>query len=196
MLLRCLLLIASWGAAVTATPCAARADESPPRRTLHVSVGMGASRDRAPTEAAAKPLTAFFSSVGVGQGLLGIELLGAGSAGRGTDVSRMAFELDLVLRPLTLLGLPSERFAGRLARGLGLTAGPGVELMERSRANATRLGVALGGHLDVPLTPVDLSRELRLRLSGRRLLAGSVQLGEHIVGSSSFEAWAALVLAF
>lgn len=167
-----------------------------PRRTLHVTIGLGSSRDRAPTEEAAKQMPAVFSSVGVGQGLVGVELAGFGSVGRGTDVSRLGFDLVLVLRPLGLVAPPPDRFAGRLLRGFALTAGPSGELLERSRENAFRFGIALGAHAEVPLTPPDLGRELRLRLGGRRMLAKDVPLGEHTVGDSAFEAYAAAVVAF
>lgn len=177
----------------------------PPRPLLSVMLGGGASRDRSPGEMAAKQLTTFVSSVGVGRGLVGGELGVMGSAGRNTDVSRLGFDLVLVLRPLAIalllpplarLPLSPERWSGRLVRGLGLTAGPSVELLERSRNNAVRKGLALGAHLDVPLTPAYLTHELCVRVGFRRLLAGDVRLGEHTVGSSRFEAFAAVTVAF
>jgi hypothetical protein len=167
-----------------------------PRRPFSVALGGGVSRDRSPGERDSKQLATFVSALGVGRGLVGGELGVMGSVGRNTDVSRLGFDLLLVLRPLGLLPLAPATWSGRLARGFGLTVGPGVELLERSRANALRVGLALGGYVDVPLTPADLSRELRLRFGGRRFLAGDVQLGEHMVGSSRFELYGAVAVAF
>src|SRR5581483_10522423 len=161
----------------------------PDRPKLELAVGMGASIDDAGlTEAGLSAIPAFFAMGGFGDGAVGLDFGAFVNSANGryrspnTPVDRLAFDGMVVVRPGASKS-PSLPVPGYLRRVLGAAAldiGLGYERssrIARSAESVTRLGVRIGAHLDLPLSPAPApgagGGELRLRLAVRRMMAFS-----------------------
>jgi hypothetical protein len=169
---------------------AARADERP---KFQVGIGLGASIE--PDASADDPLPAFFFVGGFGDGLLGVDLRVFANGATTSQVNRTAGEVVLAVRPLSPW-MTSERYDQRVLRTVAVTAGPAYERVARGRPSDERLGLVLGLHLDLPLVPAAVRRDLRARVGVRRLIATRATLGENTVEDSVLELYGMLALVF
>ena len=74
-----------------------------------------------------------------------------------------------MLRPGARLDRPGYGY--RVLRTASVDLGAGVERVSISPESDWRAGLILGTHVDLPLGPMGASKELRLRLGVRRLVA-------------------------
>jgi hypothetical protein len=117
-------------------------------------------------------------------------------------VDRLAFDGMLVVRPGAESLPGDDRYRLRVLRTVAFDLGLGYERDSRISGNhpeeVSRLGYRIGGHVDVPLTPVGASSELRVRLAVRRFVGMSSSLfpGGDPAPDSRAELFAALAAVF
>jgi hypothetical protein len=178
--------------AFSLAPGDARAQDArgPERPRIQVAVGLGLSVDRnEPNPTPDRPIPSFFFALGLGDGPFGLELRSFANGATMTQVTRLAVELTVVARPLSLFHPDRLDYGHRVLRALAVDVGPAFERVSLSVDTRNRLGVVVGGHLDLPLGPPNAPRELRLRLGVRHLLAGRATLGDLSVGDSQLEVY-------
>jgi hypothetical protein len=178
-----------------ATPARAQ-DVWHERPKVQVALGLGASIDgNSPNPHPDRPLPGFYFAVGIGDGLLGLELRSFANGATQQQLSRLSLELVGVVRPLARVA--REGYGYRVLRSLGADLGPGAERAAVSEDSAWRVGLVVGAHGDVPLGPADTGKELRLRLGVRRLVAGSGAVSSTItVKDSTLEMYGQIAFVF
>jgi hypothetical protein len=165
------------------------------RPKVQVAMGMGASIDHnAPNPHPGRPLTAFFFAVGIGDGLLGLELRSFANGATQMQLSRLSLELVGVVRPLA--GVAREGYGYRVLRTASADLGAGVERAAVSQDYDWRTGLVLGAHADLPIGPAGAPKELRLRLGARRFLAGAGAVSAIGVKDSVVELYGQLAFVF
>jgi hypothetical protein len=192
-------LLAALASAPLAVASLARADEAAPypqRPKFQVALGLGTSLDRRAPDRPNHPVSAFFFAAGLGDGGVGVELRTFANGATFTQVTRLALEVVLVLRPLEPKLQARPGYLGRVLRAIALDLGPSVERVSMGPASARRYGLMLGAHLDFPVGPAGASKEMRLRLGARRLHAGTVTLGDIRVEDSALELYGQLAFVF
>jgi Na+/glutamate symporter len=196
-------VIASAAPAAGAGPGAAVAGRAE-RPALHVALGTGVSFDEAArgTTAAGKPFATYSLTLGAGSGGVGVStrlFSNAPAGGTGTsDVQRLAVEGLLVLRPAAFLLEPATTFVRLALRSLALEVGPAFEeLVFSARLRKTRVALATGAHVELPLFVPDVRRALALRVGVRRLFGPARDFEEvRVVKDSALDLFAALALRF
>lgn len=180
-----------------------------PRPKLEVAVGMGASIDSAGLNAAGtSAIPSFFAMGGFGQGTIGADfgVFANSATGRyrspNVPVDRLAVDGMLVIRPAAEAQPDDDRYRLRVLRTVAFDLGLGYERDSRINGNhpeeVSRLGYRIGGHVDVPLTAVGASSELRVRLGARRFIGLSSRQfpGGDPAPDSRVELFAALAAVF
>jgi hypothetical protein len=174
----------------------ARAD-SPERPKFQVALGLGASLDRnLPNPTPDRPISAFFFSAGLGAGVVGVDLRAFANGATTAQVTRLALELAVVLRPAEPWMRGRTGYVPRVLRAASLDIGPAVERVARGPISARRTGVMIGAHVDLPVAAEGLSKELRFRLGVRRLRASNATLGDIPVEDSTLELYGQLAFVF
>jgi hypothetical protein len=187
--------------------------EGPPqppvaRPRLTAAVGMGSSFDAVGfDDGNARAIPAFFTVLGIGDGLAGLDLLAfasqaAGRHGAQTPVDRLACDLFGVLRPGAPIRPNDRSYAARVLHGLGVELGLGFERDGIGAMSGTRFLIHTGTRVDLPLTPPREPTEVRLRLALRRGFGlytpriGGSSAGAIHVDDSAAEVYGALVVVF
>jgi len=190
----------------------------PERPRIELAVGMGASiDDTGLTKDGLSAIPSFFVMGGFGEGLVGLDfgLFTNSANGRyrspNTPVDRLDVDAMLVVRPAMAggglgagAGSGASAYAFRVLRTAALDIGAGYERLSRIVASAeevSRVGLRVGAHIDVPLTPEPppgVGGELRLRLAARRLIGLSQTEfpGGFVVPDTRAELFAALAVVF
>ena len=187
------------------------AGSEPVRRPrLSAGVGFGGTFDSVGfNDGNAHVIPAFFSVLGIGDGLLfGVDLGAFASQASGrhlkdAPVDRLAVDLYGVLRPGALY-LPDDRsYQMRVLHALAVEVGLGFERDGRSAISGTRFMMHTGARVDLPLSAAGEPSDLRLRFAVRRAFGlytpklYSAQTGDVTgVGDSAAELYAALVVVF
>jgi hypothetical protein len=180
-----------------------------PRPRLSAAVGLGATFDDAGfSDGSSHAIPAFFTMLGIGDGLWSFELRvfvsqAAGRFGSQNPIDRLAVDTSGVLRVGMLLAPDNHRYGTRVLRTIGVELGPSFEREGRSMMGGSRFAISTGARVEVPLTPAREPSELRLRLAVRRafglytpILYGSSAGDVTAVGDSDLELYGALVLIF
>jgi hypothetical protein len=180
-----------------------------PRPLMSAAVGMGATFDSAGfSDGNTRTIPAFFTSLGIGDGLGGFELRAfasqaAGRFGGESPIDRLALDASGVLRFGMLLAPDNQRYATRVLRTVGVELGLSFEREGRSMVAGTRFALCTGARVELPLTPVREPSELRVRLAVRRAfglytptLHGTTGADVTAVHDSALEVYTALVLLF
>ncbi len=180
-----------------------------PRPRMSAAVGIGATLDAAGfADGNTRTIPAFFTSLGIGDGLGGFELRAfasqaAGRFGGDNPIDRLALDASGVLRVGMLLAPDNQRYATRVMRTVGVDLGLSFEREGRSMVSGTRFALCTGARVELPLTPAREPSELRVRLAVRRafglytpLLYGSTAADVTAVHDSALEVYGALVLLF
>jgi hypothetical protein len=180
-----------------------------PRPRMSAAVGMGTTLDAAGfTDGNTRTIPAFFTMLGIGDGLWGFELRAFASQGAGrfsgeNPIDRLALDTSAVLRVGMLLAPDNQRYATRVLRTAGVELGLSFEREGRSMVSGTRFAVCTGARVEVPLTAAREPSELRVRLAVRRafglytpMLHGSSGADVTAVHDSALEVYGALVLLF
>jgi catechol 2,3-dioxygenase-like lactoylglutathione lyase family enzyme len=165
------------------------------RPKVQVAVGLGASvDDNAPNPHPGRPLSAFFFAVGIGDGLVGLELRSFANGATNMQMGRLSGELVGVVRPLARVA--REGYGFRVLRTAAADVGPGVERDSLALDSDWRAGVSLGAHADLPIGPAGAAKELRLRLGVRRLVATRGSVGGIPVKDSTVELYGQVAFVF
>jgi len=193
------------------------AETAPPpqvaRPRLSAAIGMGSSFDSVGFRDGVHPIPSFFTVLGIGDGLLGLDLSAfASSASReermmDSPIDRLAVDLFGVLRPGMRYRPDDRSFQMRVLHALAVELGLGFERDGHSAAgkpvSGTRFLIHTGARVDVPISPISEATELRLRLAVRRAfglytpkLYGSSISDYTRVNDSAAEVYAALVVVF
>jgi hypothetical protein len=166
------------------------------RPKVQVALGLAASLDRAaPNPTPGDPVTAFLFTLGVGDGLLGLDLRSCANGASQVQIGRISGELVGVLRPLTLL-VDRGGYSYRVLRTASVDLGAGFERVSISLQSDWRWGLVFGTHIDVPLSPAGATKELRLRLGVRRLLATEGTIGGVPAQDTTLELYAQAAFVF
>ncbi len=205
------------GPPVVASPVVAPLDvvtEIPPavsvprRPRFDVAVGMGGSFDSSGLVKGRTVLApAFLVQAAVGDGPIGFaaRLLSTQASGRfhqicngvsDMPVDRLAIDLLFAIRPWAAGYTNDKSWGSRVARGLALNLGAGGENASVGQQSSFRIGIVVGAHVDLPLTPSGDATELRLRLGVRRMLAGEGTAGVVLVSDTSADVFGALAAVF
>jgi hypothetical protein len=192
---------------IAVVEAAAPAPVSRPR--LSAAVGMGLTWDAVGfDDGDAREIPAFFTVLGIGDGLFGLDLgafasEAAGRHGTQRPVDRLALDGFGVVRPAARFRLENRGYAMRVARTAAAELGLGFERDGRGAISGTRFVVHTGARVDLPLSPLREATELRLRLAVRRAfglytpkLYGSSAADVTGVGDSAAELYAAIVVVF
>jgi len=164
------------------------------RPKVHVAVGLAASFDRnAPNPKPDDPITAFLFTLGVGDALLGLDLRSCANGATQMQLSRLSGELVGVLRPLAILD--RSGYGYRVLRTVSVDLGAGMERVSLQLQSDWRAGLVLGAHFDVPLGPAS-SKELRLRLGVRRLVATEGTIAALPARDTTLEAYGQAAFVF
>jgi hypothetical protein len=186
-------------ASVAVVPLA-RADDGPrppSRPKFQVALGLGASVDHnEPNPTPDSPIPSFFFAAGLGDGSLGLEARAFANGATGTQITRLAGELVAVLRPFDRAMRERPSYGARVLRAASIDVGPSIERVSRGPLSARRFGVMFGGHLDLPVGPPGMSKEMRVRLGARRLRAGHATLADIRVDDSALELYGQLAFVF
>jgi hypothetical protein len=198
ILLAVLFSSMSWlGAGVAAAETPLSVNASPIHRPrFQIAVGLGESWDRAGDPRPGQPIPSFFVTGGFGDQFLGLDLHLFANGASGTQVTRLAIEATAVCRPLVHRWSDRTGYGYRIVRSFGIDAGPAIERVTKRAPSAERLGVVVGAHLDLPIGPVTQTKELRLRLGGRRMFGTEKTLGVLTVGDSQFELYTQMAVVF
>jgi hypothetical protein len=189
-------LVAPLVLALLAVSTPARA-VNPERPKFQVALGLGASVDHnLPNPHPDRPISAFFFAAGLGGGGLGLDLRAFANGATTVQVTRLAVELVLALRPFEPWTRDRTGYRARVLRAASIDLGPSVERVALGPVSARRTGLMLGAHLDFPVGEEGLSKEMRVRAGVRRLRAGSVILGDVLVEDSSLELYGQLAFVF
>ena len=180
-----------------------------PRPRLSAAVGIGATFDAAGfADGNTRTIPAFFTALGIGDGLWGFELRAfasqaAGRFGGENPIDRLALDASGVVRVGMLVSSDNQRYATRVLRTAGIELGLSFEREGRSMMAGTRFALCTGARVELPLTPAREPSELRLRLAVRRafglytpMLYGSSAADVTAVHDSDLEIYGALVLLF
>lgn len=181
--------------AMVALPRRAAAADLLLRPKFRVAVGMGASIDRnSPNPRPDRPLTAFFFTAGLGDGLWGLDLRSFANGATKVQVTRLSLEAVGVLRPLATL--EGDDYGHRLLRLLALDGGVAAERVSLEVESDWRKGLVLGAHADLPIGPAAMPKELRLRLGVRRMLGSHGSVTSIPVADSAVELYGQLAFVF
>jgi hypothetical protein len=198
--------------AASISPCLAastpaRAQDAPRPRVI-AAIGMGTSFDSTGFGGDTRTVPAFFATGGVGADWrVGVELAAFASEASGrfaapaTPIDRLALAAVGVARPAAwFLRFDDRRYWVRLLRGMAVEVGPALERDGNTIRAGSRLGLHLGGRVDIPLGPAGVTSELRLRLAFRRMEGFytpriTVNDADLAIGDS-VEAYAAIVTMF
>jgi hypothetical protein len=188
------------------------ARELAPRPRMSLGIGMGSTFDAVGFPDGTHAIPAFFATGGAGDGLFGVDFGAFSSSASGRDraqqadpVDRQALDLFGVIRPAAKLRPGDRRYRMRVLRTLAGELGLGLEREGTSTRASSRFRLHTGARVELPLTPVTLSREhseLRLRLAVSRgigLYTPTIRLrsGEVVeVGDTAAELYAGLVVVF
>jgi hypothetical protein len=174
------------------------------RPRLNAALGMGASFEPSGfSPARTEAVPAFFATGGVGDDWpVGVELAAFATSASGrfrtpdAPVDRLALAGLLVLRPYAFdLGVSDELAGARALRTLGFELGAGLERDGTTVRAGSRWGLHTGVRFEIPLAGSD-TKELRLRLAGRRMWGlYTPRVGDVDVGNG-LELYAALVTSF
>jgi len=205
----------TWGPTRPDENIVAETAPAPPvaRPRLSAAVGMGRSFDSVGFTDGVHPVTSFFTVLGIGDGLLGLDLSAfASSAGReermtDSPIDRLAVDLFGVVRVAAWYRPDDRSFQMRVLHALAAELGLGFERDGHSAAgkpvSGTRFLIHTGARADLPLSPITESTELRLRLAVRRgiglytpKLYGNSRSDYTSVTDSAAEVYAALVVVF
>jgi hypothetical protein len=146
------------------------------RPRLSLAVGMGATFDDVGfRDGTTHAVPAFFATGGFGDGLVGVDfgVLASSAIGRyrsDDPVDRVALDAFGVVRPAAPLRPWDRGYAMRVLRTAGLELGFGWERDGRTTVAGSRFTVHLGARVEVPLTPVWATSQLRIRLGASRNL--------------------------
>lgn len=181
------------------------------RPRFEMAVGLGASFDSTGlVDGRTVGIPAFEVLGGIGQSWVGFEarLLSNEAAGRyhalsngvaDMAIDRLAVDLMVALRPFTGRGRgrgTADRYGLRVLRSFTLAVGEATERASSGGPPLYRLGVVVGGHVDVPLTPASQASELRLRLSARRMFGDRGTIGSESVSDTKAEVLAGVAVVF
>jgi hypothetical protein len=165
------------------------------RPKVQVALGLGASiDDNAPNPHPGHPVSAFFFGVGIGDGLLGLDLRTFANGATQMQLGRLSLELVGSLRPMA--GLERVGYGNRVLRTAALDVGAGAERASLAQVADWRAGLVLGAHGDLPIGPAGAPKELRLRLGLRRLIAGRGAVSDVAVKDSTVEIYGQLAFVF
>jgi hypothetical protein len=166
------------------------------RPRFDVAVGFGGSVDRgAPNPHPDRAVTSFFFSLGLGDGLFGVDLRSFGNGATKAQVNRVSYDLVGVVRPLAAFGdRPGYRF--RVARTASFDVGPSFERVSLASDAGWRAGALLGAHVDLPIGPADATKELRLRLGVRRMFGTATDVTSYAISDTTGELYAQIAFVF
>jgi hypothetical protein len=180
-----------------------------PRPLLSTGVGMGATLDAAGfSDGNTRTIPAFFTMLGIGDGLWGFELAVFASQAAGrfvgeNPVDRLAVDGSAVFRVGGLAAPDNQRYWTRVLRTVGAELGLSFEREGRSMISGTRFAIRTGARIELPLTPQREPSQLRVRLAARRAfglytpkLYGSTSSDVTEVDDSAVEIYGALVVVF
>jgi hypothetical protein len=202
-------------------------EDEPPARDrprLEVAIGYGGSIDGTGlAHTGTTVLPAFFAMAGFGDGLVGFDVgvFSNNATGRfqapDIPVDRIGLDAMLAVRPWvrhrprdtshhrhdTGYRPPAAEYGLRVLRTLAADVGFGVERLSRISGGpqaAERVGLRVGGHVDLPLLPAaNAARsDLRLRLGVRRLIGISTATFPNggTASDTRAELFSALVVVF
>lgn len=171
-----------------------------PRPRFVVSAELGASLDANWGGAAKTFLSpAFAGTLGFGDGPLGFELrlVSSQASGRSAQAApdRLSLDALLAVRPWAARHGAGGTWTGRFLRAATVNAGLAAQRVGAGPSADWRGGLVLGAYVDLPIGPSGPDGEFRLRLGGRRLLAGDALVGDVRSGDST-EFLAGPVVAF
>lgn len=155
---------------------------------------------------------------GIGQGVLGFDarLFASEAAGQFSTPSqvaadrkaliadvgadRQAADLMLAIRPFARWERQRLDWPARFVRALTVDVGAAVERVSIGAQTVQRIGAVLAAYADLPLTPVDDTSALHLRLAVRRMLGTHPDVGDGTgtkqVGDTRAELLAGLAVIF
>lgn len=191
----CPFLLSSLGLMALVVVAPAHAQPAP-RPKFQIAVGMGASFDGPPNPEPGDPVPSYFFSAGLGAGLLGVELRSFANAGDKQEVVRVSGELVGLVRPLVPAARDRPGYGYRVLRSFSFTAGPALEKVGIGVDARWRRGGVLGAHVDVPIGPAGATKELRVRLGVRRMVATRAVVTEIAIGDSDVELYGQLAFVF
>jgi hypothetical protein len=166
------------------------------RPRFDVAVGVGASMDRGSANPHPDlPISAFFFSAGLGDGLFGFDLRSFANGATKVQVTRLSVDVVGVVRPLVLLG-DREGYLFRVARTASLDLGPAFERVAKDVKAAWRAGVLVGTHVDLPIGYADAAKELRVRLGLRRMFGTRTALTGIPVTDTALELYGQIAFVF
>jgi hypothetical protein len=165
------------------------------RPKFQVAVGLGASIDRnSPNPRPDQPLTAFFFTAGLGDGLWGFDLRSFANGATKVQVTRLSFELVGVLRPFA--SVDGDDYGRRVLRLLAADAGLALERVSLEVDSDWRRGLVIGAHGDLPIGRAGVPKELRLRLGVRRMLGTHGSVTSIDVADSAVELYGQMAFVF
>lgn len=178
------------------------------RPRFSVAVGMGSIFDSAGFPDGRHAIPAFFALGGAGDGWFGVDFLVFASSASGrffgdaeNPVDRLAMDGFSVWRPAGRFRPGDRGYGMRVLRTIGAEVGVGVERDGRRDSSGSRFTIHTGARIELPLTPVAESSELRLRLAVRRdfgLFTPNLGTAGALtpVGETPLDVYAALALVF
>jgi hypothetical protein len=167
------------------------------RPKFDVALGLGASIDRdAPNPHPDVPVSSFFFSAGLGDGLFGLDLRTFANGATKVQVTRLSFDLVGVIRPLEPLSRDRVGYLFRVARTASVDVGPASERVSLDVNAAWRLGALVGAHVDLPIGHADATKELRVRLGLRRMFGTQTSLTGISVSDTALELYGQLAFVF
>jgi hypothetical protein len=176
------------------------------RPRLSAAVGMGSTFDATGFSGGTHAVPAFFATGGFGDGLVGVDFEISASSAIGRyrtedPVDRVALAGFAVVRPAAPLRPSDQRYRMRVLRTAALELGTGLERDGRTLAAGYRGIIHLGARVELPLTPLGGTSELRLRLAAGRNLGlytprVTAASGVTEVGDTAGELCAALLTVF
>jgi hypothetical protein len=180
-----------------------------PRPRLEAAVGIGTTFDAAGfADGNTRAIPAFFTMLGIGDGLWGFELRAFASQAAGrfrgeNPIDRLALDASGVARVGMLVSPDNQRYGTRVLRTVGVELGLSFEREGRSMMGGNRFAICTGARVELPLTPAREPSEVRLRLAVRRAfglytptLYGATASDVTAVDDSDLEIYGALVVLF
>jgi hypothetical protein len=187
-----LRLTPALAAVALAAPAAAQPIARP---KFEVAIGMGTSFDGNAPNRPDNPITSFFFTAGLGDGLFGLDLRSFANGASNVQVTRISVEIAGLVRPFALLeSVPG--YGGRVLRALAIHAGPAYERVSLGMAAEPRFGAAVGADVDLPLGEAGLYKGVHVRIGVRRMLGEVVKLDDLAVHDSSAEVYGQLAFVF
>jgi hypothetical protein len=176
------------------------------RPRLSVAVGMGSTFDDAGFSDGTHAIPVFVATGGFGDGLVGVDFEVSATSAIGRyrtqdPVDRVSLAGFAVVRPAAPLRPFDHRYRWRVLRTAALELGQGLERDGRTLAAGYRGFFHLGARVELPLTPLGGTSELRVRLAAGRNLGQytprvTASNGVTEVGDTAGELFIALLTVF